>query len=97
MTDAAGRRLTLLARAYCHLCDEMLAELRPLAQAHRLPVDVVDVDAAENAALEARWGDRVPVLFLGPPADGGALCHYRLDGAAVLAALRKLASQPEIR
>jgi hypothetical protein len=97
VTDTTGPRLTLLARAYCHLCDEMLAALRPLALAHRLPVDVVDVDAEANAALEARWGELVPVLFLGPPTEGGALCHYHCDGAAVEAALRKLASPPEIR
>ena len=96
MTDAASPRLTLLARAYCHLCDDMLAALRPLSLAHRAPVDVVDVDAEANAALEARWGELVPVLFLGPPAEGGALCHYHLDGAAVEAALRKFASPPEI-
>ncbi len=96
MTDATGPRLTLLARAYCHLCDEMLAAVRPLALAHRLPVDVVDVDAEGNAALEARWGELVPVLFLGPPAEGGALCHYHLDGAAVASALHKLAPPPKI-
>lgn len=96
MTDATGPRFTLLARAYCHLCDEMLAALRPLSLAHRLPVDVVDVDAEANAALEARWGEWVPVLFLGPPAEGGALCHYRLDSEAVGTALRKLAPPPKI-
>ena len=36
-----------------------------------------------DAALEAVWGDRVPVLFLGPPAPARELCHYHLDAARV--------------
>jgi len=78
-------RLTLLARSYCHLCDEMLEALRPIAAG--TPVDVVDVDAPEHAALEARWGDAVPVLFAGAPDPGLELCRYRLDPARVASAL----------
>jgi thioredoxin reductase (NADPH) len=57
--------LTLLTRAYCHLCDEMLEALRPLAAAHAASIRVVDVDA--DASLEAAFGDDVPVLFAGDP------------------------------
>ena len=78
-------RLTLLTRSYCHLCDEMLDALAPLAGT--TPVDVLDVDAPEHAALEAAFGDAVPVLFAGAPAAGNELCRYRLDVAAVAAAL----------
>ena len=84
--------LTLLSRAYCHLCDEMAAALRPLIGATRL--DVIDIDAPEHAALEARYDDAVPVLFAGDPATGRELCRYRLDADRVLAAL---AETPEIR
>ncbi len=90
MSEAAaasggGAALTLASRAYCHLCDEMLAELRPLAAAHGASIEVVDVDA--DPALEAAWGDSVPALFLGSPAPGTLLCRYRLDAACVAAAL----------
>jgi thioredoxin reductase (NADPH) len=78
-------RFTLLSRSYCHLCDELLEALRPLAAG--MPVDVIDVDAPEHAALEARWGDAVPVLFAGEPAPAHELCRYRLDAARVVAAL----------
>ena len=78
-------RLTLLGRGYCHLCDEMLAALAAVAGA--TPIDVIDVDAPEHAALEARWGDAVPVLFAGAPAPGNELCRYRLDAARVATAL----------
>jgi len=68
-------RLTLLVRAYCHLCDEMRAALAE--QAAGIAVDELDVDA--DPALEARWGALVPVLL----ADGRELCHYRLDAGAL--------------
>ena len=83
---------TLLSRTYCHLCDEMEAAVRPLIGASALRV--VDVDAPEHAALEARYGEAVPVLFAGAPEDRRELCRYRLDAAAVAAAL---AGDAEIR
>lgn len=78
-------RLTLLVRAYCHLCDEMLEALLPRVGA--VPVDVLDVDDPEHATLEARYGDAVPVLYAGPPGTGREICRYRLDEAALAAAL----------
>ena len=98
MSDAAGgapRRtaaLTLAVRAYCHLCDDLLAALRPLAAAHGATIEVVDVDA--DPALEAAWGDSVPALFLGPPAPDTLLCRYHLDATRVESALRAAALAP---
>ena len=80
--------LTLLSRAYCHLCDEMRDALAPIALRHAVAVTEVDVDA--DPALEARFGDLVPVLLLGAPEDGVELCHYRLDAPAVEAALASM-------
>ena len=74
-------RLTLLTRAYCHLCEEMRAELAPLAEAAAIPIDEIDVDT--DAALAARWGDLVPVLLAGER----ELFHYRVDRAALTAYL----------
>ena len=95
-------RLTLLSRAYCHLCDEMLAALTPMARAHRTAIDVVDVDADGNEGLVSVWGDRVPILFAGDPHPENELCHYRIDRPRVEAALglisaRGFARNPEIR
>ena len=81
--------LTLLSRAYCHLCDEMRDALAPIALRHGVAVAELDVDA--HPALEAAFGDLVPVLLLGAPEDGVELCHYRLDAPAVEAALAALA------
>jgi hypothetical protein len=78
-------KLTLLSRGYCHLCDEMLAAVRPLAAARGTALVVVDVDA--DPELERAYGDLVPVLFLGSPATGVRLCHYHVDLPRVRAAL----------
>ncbi|HET7031846.1 MAG TPA: glutaredoxin family protein [Casimicrobiaceae bacterium] len=81
-------RLTLLTRAYCHLCDEMLAAVRPIADAYAVPIDVVDIDA--EPALEAVYGELVPVLFAGSAASGAELCRFRIDRGRVVAALGEL-------
>ena len=78
---AAGPRLTLYGRAWCHLCDDMLAELAPLAAEFGVRVDVIDIDT--DPELEARYDVLVPVLVH----DGIELCHYRLDAARVRGAL----------
>ena len=62
----------------------MRAALRPLADAAGVRVTEVDIDA--HPALEARYGDLVPVLLLGS-VDGETLCHHHLDAARVAAAL----------
>jgi hypothetical protein len=63
----------------------MQAALAPLAAHLRVEVAVIDVDT--HPAIEARYGERVPVLFAGAPESGVELCHFRLDAAAVLRAL----------
>jgi len=73
--------LTLLIRAYCHLCDDMRIAVAPLAA--RFGASVVELDVDADAVLEERYGERIPVLFLGSPLDGVELCHYTLDSAAV--------------
>ncbi|WP_429256807.1 glutaredoxin family protein [Paraburkholderia sp. GAS334] len=79
MTMAA--RLTLYGRTWCHLCDDMHAALEPLLAEFGVQLDVIDIDA--DAALEARYNERVPVLLC----DGIELCHYHLDAKRVRAAL----------
>jgi hypothetical protein len=61
--------------------------LRPLVAARGALVSVIDVDDPAHAALEAVWGDDVPVLFAGDPESRNELCRHRLDAARVAAAL----------
>ena len=56
--EHGGPRLTLYGRAWCHLCDDMLAALAPLAAEFGAHVDVIDVDT--DPELEARYDVLVP-------------------------------------
>jgi hypothetical protein len=83
----AARRLTLLSRAYCHLCDDMRDALAPIVA--EMGAGVVELDVAADPALEAKYGELVPVLLLGDVDDGLELCHYTLDAERVRAVLGK--------
>ena len=76
--------LTVYGRGYCHLCDDMIAALHALQGRFTFDVKVVDVDADD--ALEARFGEKVPVLMC----DEQELCHYFLDEPVVTAYLSNL-------
>ena len=76
-------RLTLLIRAYCHLCDDMRTTLAE----HVPDVAVLEIDVDADPALEARWGTLVPVLL----AEGHEVCHYQLDTRALDAILTRSA------
>ncbi len=67
--------LTLMSRGYCHLCHDMEAALKPLAEEFGASVTVLDVDA--DPTLEAKYDELVPVLLHGET----ELCHYFLDEA----------------
>lgn len=86
VTGRAPAHLELYSRAWCHLCEQMLAELAPLAQAFGATVEVIDVDG--DPELVARYDELVPVLVC----DGVELCHYRLDGERVRAVLATFAA-----
>lgn len=65
--------LTLMSRAWCHLCHDMEAALAPIAAEFGATVAVLDVDA--DPELESRYDELVPVLLHGDR----ELCHYFLD------------------
>lgn len=79
--NAEARRLTLLVRSYCHLCDEMRDALLPLLAKSGWAIEEIDIDADAN--LEKRWSDCVPVLLHGER----ELCRHRIDAPAVRAFL----------
>lgn len=72
-TNSTQVVLTVLSRTYCHLCHDLEAALAPIAGEFGASVEVLDVD--EDAALEEKWGELVPVLLHGDT----ELCHYFLD------------------
>ena len=79
-------QFSLYSRSYCHLCDDMLMQLRSHLESDKnfqtknfgFVIDVIDVDADEG--LIALYDELVPVLTA--KKDGGAevkICHYFLD------------------
>lgn len=71
-------KFTLYSRTYCHLCDDMLEQLKASLNDTSINIDVVDVDA--NEELVARFDELVPVLY--GKKEGQAaqqICHYFLD------------------
>lgn len=72
-------KLTVLSRSYCHLCDDLITALEDFRGRFSLAfeVDVIDVD--RHADIEAKWGDKVPVLLV----DDVEICHYFFDEAAL--------------
>jgi thioredoxin reductase (NADPH) len=81
---AGGIELTLYSRSYCHLCDDMASALEPLRREFGFALARIDVDRAP--ALEAAYGERVPVLAHGEV----ELCHYFLDASGVRAYLTRI-------
>lgn len=69
-------KLTLYIRTYCHLCDDMRAAVEPWRA--RLGLELVEVDVDDDPALEARLGEKVPVLMGGEE----EICHYYFDEEA---------------
>lgn len=65
--------LTLYTRSGCHLCEEMKSALTPMLREFSLALREVDVDS--DPALTTRFGEEVPVLFLGER----KIAKYRLD------------------
>lgn len=66
-------KLTLYIRSYCHLCDDMRAAIEPWRA--RLGLELVEVDVDDHPELEARLGEKVPVLMGGEE----EICHYFFD------------------
>jgi hypothetical protein len=57
-------RLTLLTRAYCHLCDEMRAEVAPLAAVAAVPDRVPVLLAGERELFHYRVDRAVLTAYL---------------------------------
>ena len=83
-TDGGIPHLTVYGRGYCHLCDDLIEGLRTLKSKVEFEFDVVDVDS--DPALEASYGELVPVVMHGEK----RLCHYHLDVDTVTAYLRQI-------
>ena len=72
--------VVVYSRPGCHLCEVLIEDLVPLLR-DRGTLEVRDVDDRDD--WRDAYGERIPVVEL----DGRALCQFRLDRSAILAAL----------
>lgn len=73
----ASLTFTVYSRSDCHLCEEMLVELRRLCDGREAAIEVIDID--RDASLSRRYGLAIPVLAIA----GQELCRYRIDAEKV--------------
>ena len=74
--------MTLFGRQGCHLCDAMLAALKPCLVAGKVTLQMVDVDGEPD--LKARFDTEVPLLFEGEL----EICRHQFNRLAFEAWLR---------
>jgi len=63
LAAAGALDVTLYTRTACHLCEEAKAVMGPLLAEFGARLREVNID--EDAGLGERYGDDVPVIFLG--------------------------------
>ena len=72
-----SRQLTVYVRDGCHLCEDMLTDLRQYQAEMGFELETVEID--DQVELESRYGTLVPVLVC----EGQEICHYFLDEVAL--------------
>ena len=72
-----SRHLTVYIRSGCHLCGDMLYELKLRQDALGFTLETIDIQ--DQPALESLYGTKVPVLIRGEE----EVCHYFLDEVAL--------------
>ncbi len=73
MTD-----VTIYSRPGCHLCDEMKQVVERVSR--QVALAVRDIDITTDPALEAEYGEEIPVLLV----DGRKAAKYRVAEAELL-------------
>ena len=76
--------VTLYGKPGCHLCDHARAEIERVRDEH--PFDLQEIDITIDAALNRRYGERIPVLAL----DGEELFELYVDGNALKEAVDRV-------
>lgn len=77
----SSARITVYSRPGCHLCEEAIAELLPLAAAAATGITEVDIDQDDTLLLAHL--ERIPVVLV----DGREICTLFVEPDAVRAAL----------
>lgn len=83
MAQQARRRVTLITRVGCHLCEDVETRLRELSGELDFEYEELDVDAEQDRRNE--YSDRVPVILINGKEHG----YWRLEEARFRRALAK--------
>ncbi|HVN87145.1 MAG TPA: glutaredoxin family protein [Candidatus Binatia bacterium] len=75
--------MNLYSRPGCHLCDEMKAVVVPLARELNATVELINIE--DDPALEAQYGDEIPVLSI----NGRKAFKYRVSERELRARLQR--------
>lgn len=73
MSGHKQARFQVFVRNGCHLCDDMLEQLRQLSTEHDFDLGIIDISGKPE--LEKAYGTKVPVLTYRQQ----EICHYYLD------------------
>lgn len=82
-TSSDNARITVLSRPGCHLCEDALAVLEPLAEEFGTTIRKVDI--SQKPALLQRYSDMVPVFVI----DGREVGHWRISPERARRALER--------
>lgn len=73
MSDVVS--IVVYTRTQCPLCDEAEETIREVAAAEGIPVDIELVNVDTDEELRAKYGDRVPYVYL----DGRPAFKFAVD------------------
>jgi hypothetical protein len=85
---AGPHEVTLLGRVGCHLCEGVLRQIEPLVARFGAKLRTVDVDT--DRILRERYGNEIPVVFLG----NTEWARHRIDPDGFRAELKRLQGSP---
>lgn len=74
-------RISVYLRSGCHLCEDALVELVPLAAEAGTAVEEIDIEQDDELLLAQM--ERIPVVLV----DGVEVCNFFVDASAVRTAL----------
>ena len=66
-------QVTIYGRTGCHLCENLVNSLRPLAEPMNFILDLQQIDG--NQELEALYGQLIPVVQI----DGKYFSHFTIN------------------
>ncbi len=78
------RKITILLREGCHLCEEAYWALLQVAENIPLEIETIDIDA--DPVLYSQYENDIPVIFL----DGKEIGRHRIQRKSMVRAIENI-------